>query len=77
MTNEDLRSRLNIPSARLEAINAVLADPGMQVVNDFLSVLEKYGSPDEINAKAQAARDPAVSSRLSRSMSCMISVARL
>lgn len=59
MTIEDLRSRLTIPLARLEAINAVLADPGMQVVNDFLSVLEKYGSPDEINAKAQAARDPA------------------
>ncbi len=29
----------------------------MTVVNDFLQVVEKYGSPDEINSKAAAARD--------------------
>lgn len=59
MTTDDLRSRLSIPAARLEAINSILADPDMRVVNDFISVIEKYGTPEEINQKALAASDPA------------------
>lgn len=55
---EDLRSKLLIPAARLEALNAILVDPDLRVVDDFLSVVERYGSPEEINAKAKAARDP-------------------
>ncbi len=58
MMTDDLRSRLNIPTERLEAINAILADPDMRVVNDFLSVVEKYGTPEEINEKAREAREP-------------------
>jgi hypothetical protein len=47
----DLRQLLAIPSDRLETINALLIDPGSQVLNDFLAVVAKYGSPEEINRK--------------------------
>src|SRR4030065_2924440 len=52
----ELRQSLKIPYSRLDDINAVLLDPDMCVVNDFLAVVAKYGTPAEINAKAQAAR---------------------
>jgi len=52
----DIRSRLAIPSARLDALNALLLDPGSRVVNDVLAVIAKYGTPEEINRKARAAR---------------------
>ncbi len=52
----DLRDRLKIPTSRLDEINAVLLDPDMRVVNDFLDVVSKYGTPEEINAKAREAR---------------------
>jgi len=55
-TQDDLRQRLAIPIARLDAINAILLNPNEQVVNDFLAVVAKYGSPEEINAKARTAR---------------------
>jgi len=53
---ESLRERLRIPSGRLDAINTVLLDPGTQVVNDLLEVVAKYGSPEQINARASEAR---------------------
>ncbi|MBM3144485.1 MAG: hypothetical protein FJ010_05840 [Chloroflexi bacterium] len=52
----DLRKRLQIPAVRLDEINAVLLDPEMRVMNDFLEVVAKYGTPEEINAKANQAR---------------------
>lgn len=52
---EKLRQRLMIAPDRLEAINAVLMDPNMRVVNDFLDVVAKYGTPEEINQKAAQA----------------------
>jgi hypothetical protein len=52
----DLRSRLKIQNSRLDEINSILLDPNMQIINDFLAVVEKYGTPEEINAKAQQAR---------------------
>ncbi len=52
----DIRRRLRIPPDRLEAINAVLLDPGMQVVNDFLDVVARYGTPEAINRQAAQAR---------------------
>jgi hypothetical protein len=52
----DLRNRLKIPSDRLDEINAVLLNPDMRVINDFLDVVAKYGTPDEINAKARESR---------------------
>jgi hypothetical protein len=51
-----LRQRLKIPYDRLDAINAILLDPEMQVINDFLDVVAKYGTPEEINKKAEQAR---------------------
>ncbi|MBN1963377.1 MAG: hypothetical protein JW910_01945 [Anaerolineae bacterium] len=53
---DDLRQRLAIPPDRLEAINALLLNPDMRVMNDFLDVVAKYGTPEEINRQAAAAR---------------------
>ena len=54
--NNDIRQRLKIPTARLDDINRVLLNPDTQVVNDFLAVVAQYGTPEEINQKAEAAR---------------------
>ena len=53
----DLRDRLKINPSRLDAINNILLNPDMDVINDFLAVVEKYGTPEEINAKADQARN--------------------
>src|SRR5450756_398918 len=54
--NKDLRHLLAIPTDRLDAINAVLLDPDEKVMNDFLAVVAKYGTPQEINHKHRGAR---------------------
>ncbi len=54
--DEKLRQLLKIPYDRLDDINAVLLDPDMRVVDDFLAVVEKFGTPEEINRKATQAR---------------------
>ena len=48
---KDLRHLLAIPTDRLDAINSVLLDPAETVMNNFLDVVAKYGTPDEINRK--------------------------
>ncbi len=53
---EDIRQRLEIPAGALADINAVLLDPDTQLVNNLLAVVAKYGTPEEINAKATEAR---------------------
>jgi hypothetical protein len=53
--NESIRQRLKIDASRLDALNAILIDPDMIVVNDFLEVVDKYGTPEEINTKAERA----------------------
>jgi hypothetical protein len=53
---EKLRQLLKIPYDRLDDINDVLLNPDMQVVKDILAVVEKYGTPEEINRKAEQAR---------------------
>jgi antitoxin component of MazEF toxin-antitoxin module len=53
----DIRDRLKISEDKLDAINAILLNPEMDVINDFLEVVAKYGTPEEINAKADRARD--------------------
>jgi hypothetical protein len=53
---DELRARLRIPEDRLAAINAVLLNPDSRIVNDFLDVVSRYGTPEEINAKAASAR---------------------
>ena len=52
MDESDLRQKLTIPLERLNAINAVLLNPDLRLVNDFLAILAKYGTPDEINQQA-------------------------
>ncbi len=53
---DTLRDHLKIPYDRLDAINAVLLNPDERIINDFLAVVAKYGTPEEINAKAREAR---------------------
>ena len=48
---ENLRDLLQIPASRLDEVNRVLLDPASQVMNDFLNVVSKYGTPQEINQK--------------------------
>ena len=46
---KNLINLLKIPSDRLESVNAVFLDPEERVIKDFLKVVDKYGSPEEIN----------------------------
>jgi len=63
--NEEMRKRLTIAPDRLEAINQVLLNPDSQVVNNFLEVVSKHGTPEEINRKAKEARQlPALLERV-------------
>ena len=50
-----LRNLLKIADIRLEEINALLTDPGNELINDLLEVIEEYGGPQEINRKAEEA----------------------
>jgi hypothetical protein len=52
---KNLRERLVISGDRLDAINQILLDPDMLPINEFLEVVAKYGTPEEINAKADEA----------------------
>ncbi len=52
-----LRESLRIGSSALEEINRFLLDPDNPVINGLLQVIAKYGTPDEINAQAQRARE--------------------
>jgi hypothetical protein len=54
--SEELRKLLKISNTRLDEINAMLLNPDTQVVNDVLAVVEKYGTPQEINRQAEKAR---------------------
>jgi hypothetical protein len=53
---DQLRQLLRIPYDRLDDINNVLGNPDSRVINDFLAVVAKYGTPDEINQRATEAR---------------------
>ena len=53
---DDFRHLLQIPASRLDDINAVLSNPDTRIINDFLAVVAKYGTPEQINQKAAAAR---------------------
>jgi hypothetical protein len=48
-----MRKKLLIEDKRLNEINDFLMDPNNKIVNDFLTVIEKYGGPEEINRKAK------------------------
>ncbi len=64
---DDLQQRLRIPIERLEALDAVLLDPGQRVIRDLLDVVARYGSPEEINRRAEEARQlPALLKRIEK-----------
>ncbi len=50
------RRLLEIPQARLASINQVLLDPRSDVMRSFLGVVDKYGTPEEINRKHRDSR---------------------
>jgi hypothetical protein len=52
---ESLKERLRISPERLEEINALLLDSKSRAVEEFLGVVAKYGTPEEINARAAEA----------------------
>ncbi len=52
----DLRSLLQIPASRLEAINNLMLDPDSRVMNEMFAIIAKYGTPEEINRKHREAR---------------------
>ncbi|MDX1799155.1 MAG: hypothetical protein R3255_10940, partial [Candidatus Lokiarchaeia archaeon] len=54
--NNDIRSKLKIEINRLNEINNFITDPNNKIISDFISIVEKYGTPDEINKKSQKAR---------------------
>jgi hypothetical protein len=57
MTKRDeLQKRLKISTRRLDAVNALLLDPNTRVINDLLDVIARHGTPEQINAKANDAR---------------------
>ncbi len=52
---KDIRTRLKIDIKRLEEINNFLMKSDNKIINNFLKVVEKYGTPEEINKKAREA----------------------
>jgi hypothetical protein len=50
-----LRERLAIPAERLAELNEFFLAPVNEVVDDLLAVVARYGTPDEINARAREA----------------------
>lgn len=64
----DLRQRLAISEKHLQQINKFLTDPHSEVINEVLRIVEKYGGPEEINRKADEARQlPSLMARLKKS----------
>ena len=51
----DLRNLLKISKNRIDEINALLTDPGNEMINELLEAIEEYGGPQEINRKAKEA----------------------
>lgn len=52
---KDIQSLLRIDASKLDEINALLLDPGTEIIQQFLDVVQKYGTPAEINQKAREA----------------------
>ena len=54
----------------MQQINQFLTDPNSEVINEVLQIVEKHGGPEEINRKADAARQlPVLMARLEESKS--------
>ncbi|MDR3573077.1 MAG: hypothetical protein P4L50_04410 [Anaerolineaceae bacterium] len=52
----DISQRLKIPASHLDDLNELIFQPDNRMIQDLLAVVAKYGTPEEINAKARAAR---------------------
>ena len=52
----NLLERITIREDVIEEINNFLLDPGNELINKLLEVVERYGGPEEINRKANEAR---------------------
>jgi hypothetical protein len=61
----DLRNLLRISENQMARVNSLILDPNMRVINDFLQVIDRHGTVDEINARAKEARQlPSLLKRL-------------
>jgi len=49
----DIRKKLEIPKEALESLNQFLLDENNPLINDLLSLLDKYGGIENINKKAE------------------------
>ena len=52
----NVQKLLKISPDKLKAFNSILLDPNSQIMKDFLAVVAKYGTPEEINKKHRTAR---------------------
>lgn len=52
-----LRDRLKMDAAFIEELNSFLINPDNKLINGILSVVEKYGTPEEISEQARQARN--------------------
>ena len=50
------REKLKIPEEALKSINDFILDESNPLINDLFKIIEKYGGVDEINKKAEEAR---------------------
>ena len=51
------KQKLRIDAARLDIINEFLMKDDNPLVNDLIEVIEKHGGVDEVNRKAEEARN--------------------
>jgi len=63
----ELRQKLAIDEAHVRQFNEFLLSPNNEVISDLLAVVEKHGGPEEINRKAEQARQlPSLLARLNQ-----------
>ncbi|MGB7398482.1 hypothetical protein [Castellaniella sp.] len=54
--SNDLRQKLMVDPSFVDTINRVVTNPDNSLVSSFMDVVKKYGTPEEIQEKARAAR---------------------
>jgi len=66
--DSELRERLRISARHLQEVNDLLLNPDTQAISDFLAVVNRHGTVEEINRKATEARKlPKLLERLQKS----------
>jgi len=51
-----MRELLKVDAARLEELNDFLSDPNNPLINNLIKIINKYGTPEQINARAKEAK---------------------